>query len=84
MIYPEAGTLRADYSDGAHVIHYVSASVTPGSAVVFSTADRPDAPSFRLGYTLSGPRMLEVAFAMAPPGSHDFRPIATGTLTRTP
>ena len=33
---------------------------------------------------LSDPRTLEVAFAMAAPGSHDFHPIATGTLTRAP
>ncbi len=84
MIYPEGGTLHADYADGAHVIHYVSAAVTPGKAVVFSTAAQPGAPSFRLAYTLPKPDTLEVAFAMAPPGSSDFHPIATGTLTRAP
>lgn len=82
LIYPEGGDVHADYSDGAHVIHYTSAVVTPGRSVVFSSAAAPGAPVFRLGYTLADPKTLAVAFAMAPPGRSDFHPIATGTLTR--
>ena len=82
MIYPEAGALHADYSDGTHVIHYASAHVTPGHAVIFQTAPTASAPAFRLTYTLKAPTTLEVAFAMAPPGAADFHPIATGDLSR--
>src|ERR1700761_9146497 len=38
LIYPEAGTLRADYSDGQHVIHYTKADVVSGKSVVFTSA----------------------------------------------
>ena len=82
MIYPEAGTLHADYSDGDHVIHYVSANIEPGRGVTFTSAARPDAPTFRLAYTLRAPTTLDVAFSMAPPGSDTFRPIAAGSLEK--
>jgi hypothetical protein len=82
MIYPEGGTLHADYSDGTHVIHYVSAQIRAGQSVVFATPVQPGAPTFRLAYELSAPRRLGVSFSMAPPGSLRFRPVATGTLTR--
>ncbi len=83
LIYPEGGGLRADYADGSHVIHYVSAEVQPGRSVVFASAARPGAPVFRLRYELAGPGTLAVSFAIAAPGASDFRPIATGTLTRS-
>jgi hypothetical protein len=82
MIYPEAGTIRADYSDGTHVIHYVSATVEPGVAVTFTSAARPGVPTFRLAYRLIAPDRLSVWFGMAPPGGEDFRPIATGELRK--
>jgi hypothetical protein len=82
MIYPEAGAIHADYSDGTHVIHYVDADVVPGHSVTFVSAVRAGAPTFRLQYELANPTTLAVKFEMAPPGSTTFRPIATGTLTR--
>jgi hypothetical protein len=82
MIYPEAGTIHGDYSDGTHVIHYVNADVAPGHSVTFVSAIRAGAPTFRLRYELTNPTTLAVKFEMAPPGSTTFRPIATGTLTR--
>lgn len=82
MIYPEAGTLRADYSDGLHVIHYTSAVVVSGKSVTFYSANQAGAPTFRLSYALTKLDTLSVAFAMAPPGSNSFHPIATGTLTK--
>jgi hypothetical protein len=82
MIYPEAGAIQADYSDGTHVIHYVNADVAPGHSVTFVSAIRAGAPTFRLRYELTNPTTLAVTFEMAPPGSTTFRPIATGTLTR--
>jgi hypothetical protein len=82
LIYPEGGTLHADYSDGeGHVIHYVSAAVTPGRAVVFSGAAQPGQPSFRLTYELKAPGELAVDFGMVLPGGA-FRPIAAGTLKK--
>ena len=62
MIYPEAGTLHAEYSDGQHVIHYVSADVVAGRSVTFTSASQPNAPTFRLQYSLTAPRTLSVAF----------------------
>ena len=82
MIYPEGGTLHADYSDGTHVIHYMSAEIRASQSVVFATAVQPGAPTFRLAYELSAPGRLSVSFSMAPPGSVEFRPVATGTLKR--
>jgi hypothetical protein len=83
MVYPENGTLRADYSDGTHVIHYVSAEVVPGRSVTFTTALRSDAPSFRLSYDKTSPNTLSVRFEMAAPGQTTFHPIATGTLRKS-
>ena len=82
MIYPQAGTLHADYVDGDHVAHYSSTNVDPGRAVTFTTASIAAAPTFRLTYTLTAPGVVDIAFAMAPPGSSDFHPIATGSATR--
>ncbi len=82
MIYPEAGTLHADYADGQHVIHYTSAAVTPGHAVTFTSPASTQAPTFKLAFTLVGPKTLGIDFSMAPPGVADFHPIATGTAQR--
>lgn len=84
MIYPEAGTLHADYSDGQHVIHYTSAEVHDGRSVTFSSPGAAGVPAYRLAYDLTGPGALTVSFSMRPPGAPAFRPIATGTLARTP
>lgn len=80
-IYAESAGIRADYLDGEHVIHYVSADVTPGQAVTFTSA--PGAgPVFRLSYRLESPTTLKVTFGMIPPGQTELHPIATGTLHR--
>jgi len=83
LIYPEGGTLHADYSDGeGHVIHYVKAEVVAGKSVVFTAAPQAGAPSFRLRYSLQTPGELAVDFGMIPPGGGALRPIATGVLRR--
>ncbi len=82
MIYPEAGTLRADYSDGTHIIHYTQADVAPGKSISFSSARQPGAPVFRLTYALTAPDTLSVTFGMTAPGATSFTPIATGVLHR--
>ena len=81
MIYPEDGTLHAEYSDGAHIIHYVTADVRPGRSVTFTSAIQPGAPVFRLAYELTAPDALVVTFGMIPPGG-TFQPIAVGTWRR--
>lgn len=82
LIYPEAGALKADYSDGSHVIHYTSAEVTPGRSVVFRSAPQPGAPSFRLTYTAMPSDVLAVKFEMAAPGATTFKPVAEGQMSR--
>ncbi len=82
MIYPEAGGIHADYADGDHIIHYTSASVDPGRAVTFFSTPSPTAPTFKLSYVLSKPKVIDIDFSMAPPGGTDFHPIATGSATK--
>jgi len=82
LIYPEAGTLHADYLDGSHVIHYASAVVQPNRSVQFTSAAQPGAPVFRLTYTEASPDNLAIKFEMEPPGQSVFRSIAEGTMHR--
>jgi hypothetical protein len=82
LIYPEAGALHADYFDGTHVIHYVSAAIDPGKSVTFDTATTPGPPRFRLTYRAVTPSLLAVRFEMAPPGGADFHTIAEGEAVR--
>jgi len=79
LIYPEGGTLHADYSDGTHIIHYTSAVVVAGKSVSFTSASPPGAPTFRLTYELTAADTMTVHFEMAPPGELTFHDIATGT-----
>jgi hypothetical protein len=82
LIYSEAGTLHAEYLDGDHVIHYTSAVIVAGKSVSFTSATLPGTPVFKLDYALATPTTLAISFAMAPPGSMEFHPIASGTLTK--
>jgi len=82
MIYPEGGTLHADYSDGQHIIHYSKAKIVPGRSVVFTSSGSPGAPRFRLSYELAAPEVIAIDFAMAPPGQDAFQAIATGHMHR--
>jgi hypothetical protein len=82
MIYPEGATLHADYVDGTHVIHYVSADIVAGSQVTFTSAAAANTPTYRLHYQRIDRDTLTVVFAMAPPASADFHPIASGSITR--
>jgi hypothetical protein len=84
LIYPEGGTLRADYTDGQHVIHYASAKIVPGRSVTFVTNGTATAPAFHLTYTLTDESTLVVDFATEAPGQTAVHPIATGTLHRSP
>jgi hypothetical protein len=82
VIYPDNGAVHGDYVDGeGHAIHYVSAEITAGKSVIFSSAPG-QGPVFRLRYELQAPGVLAVSFGMIPPGQSDFRPIAAGTLRK--
>ena len=82
LIYPEGATIHADYTDGTHVIHYVSAKVVPDASIEFTSAARPGMPTYRLTYDGARPGSLGVRFEIEPPGASEFHPIATGTLHR--
>jgi hypothetical protein len=82
LIYRDGGGVHADYVDGeGHAIHYTSAAVTPGKSVTFTSA-AGQGPVFRLTYELQSPDTLAVTFGMTPPGSDQFRAIASGTLKK--
>jgi hypothetical protein len=83
MIYPESGTLYADYSDGEHIIHYTSAVVVPGKSVTFTSDATAAGPTFRLTYETPAADTLAVRFEMKPPGATDFKLIASGTLRKS-
>jgi hypothetical protein len=84
MIYADGRAVRADYTDGQHVIHYTSAVVVPGKSVIFRSAPG-SAPVFELSYEVEGGRdTLQIKFGMFAPGHNVFQPIATGTVHRTP
>ncbi len=82
MIYPEGGTLHADYLDGQHIIHYTHAEIVPGHSVVFTSSAPTGAPRFRLTYEVTAPQVVAIDFAMAPPGQDAFQPIAVGHMHR--
>ena len=87
LIYPEGGTLHADYSDGeGHVIHYTTATVSAGRSVIFTSPPTPGAPTFLLTYEARPPNALSVNFSMFPPDGRGDRhhpiTIASGTLKK--
>jgi hypothetical protein len=82
VIYSEAGQVHADYVDGeGHAIHYVSADITPGQSVTFSSSPG-QGPVFRLRYDLKAPNLLTVNFGMIASGQSAFQPIASGTMRK--
>lgn len=83
LIYPDGGSLRADYTDGVHVIHYASVAVMAGKSVTFTSAPQMSAPTFQLRYEMQTPNVIAVTFAMIPPGQTALHPIAAGTLKRS-
>jgi hypothetical protein len=81
-ITADNNAIHADYADGKHIIHYVSAEIKPNQSVVFSSAPALDRPVFRLEYTRTAPERLSVTFSMQLPGQTSFQPIATGILRK--
>lgn len=69
VIYPDGGSLKADYFDNeGHVIHY---AVQPrgADAVVFVSGAKTSEPRYRLSYSMGADGVLEGTFEIAPPGS---------------
>ncbi len=80
-IYAEGGTLRGDYFDGTHIIHYTHAIVAPGASVQFLTATDAN-PAYRLTYTKISDEVVAIRFEVAAPGSSDFHVIADARVQR--
>jgi methylmalonyl-CoA mutase cobalamin-binding subunit len=82
LIYPEGGTLHADYLDGGHVIHYTGATIKPGEAVAFHTAESATVPVFSLVYSRTGANTMSVISAVRQPHVDATMVIAKGALKR--
>jgi len=78
LIYGDQGRVHADYLDGQHVIHYVTAEVGPGESVSFLTDEHVPGPAFKLSYRRSAAETLHIAFAMRPPGQTAYVTVAEG------
>ena len=84
LIYPQAsdGRLHATYTDsGGHVIQYTAPRVVAGRLVEFDSDPSLTAPTFRLTYTISEAKALEIKFEMAASSAPTvFHSVAVGML----
>lgn len=75
---------RAVYFDNeGHVIEYQATWSAHGKTLTFQSAVRAEGPAFRLTYTAGEGDTMTVTFAIAPPGSDDFKPYVSGVVRRT-
>ena len=83
VVYEENDHWRADYWDTErHVIHY---GVTMGEGTAtFLSDSRPNTPTYRLIYKRMVKGALSVEFAIAPPGSQEFKTYVSGICQRRP
>jgi hypothetical protein len=83
VVYEENGHWRADYWDTErHVIHY---GITMGEGVATFVSDKvAGQPTFRLTYERMDKGALSVEFAIATPGSDQFKPYVSGICQRRP
>ena len=84
VIYPKAeGECRAFYVDNEeHVIHYSVTATSQPMGAVFLSDETPGAPRFRLTYQLGQDGLLTTIFAIAMPGSTEFKTYVEGTARR--
>ncbi len=83
VVYQEHNQWRADYWDTErHVIHY-SIEMGEGTATFLSDKSA-NSPTYRLIYKRMVKGALSVEFAIAAPGSQDFKTYVSGTCTRRP
>ncbi len=81
VVYASPAGLRASYYDNeGHAIAY-AITATPTKIELLSD-DVPGAPRFRLTYDVKPPDELAIDFAIAPPGSGEFRHYTGGTVHR--
>lgn len=81
VVYPRGKGLTALYwDDEGHVIRY--AVRTEAGIVIFESEPGPG-PRFRLTYARRGPDLVEIAFAVAPPGK-PFETHVSGLARREP
>jgi len=83
VLYEESNHWRADYWDTErHVIHY---GITMGEGVATFLSDpHPKSPTYRLIYKRMDKGALSVEFAVAPPGSQEFKTYVSGICQRHP
>lgn len=81
IVYSDQGNWRADYWDSeGHIIRYM-VTLTPTKATFVSY--RPSGtPGFRLVYELQPDGQVKILFAMAPPGSDEFKEYVGGVVHR--
>jgi len=86
VIYPAPGTgkLEAVYLDNeGHTIRYGVEVKESGNRVVLESEPRPSSPTFRLVYVRVAEGVVDVTFAIAPPGKPDsFEPYVSGRTRR--
>ena len=85
VISPGASAREGDavyWDNEGHVIRY-SVSWTPdGKFLTFASPKDAAGPRYRLVYEFRSPVEMTVSFAIAPPGSDDFKEYAGGILKR--
>jgi hypothetical protein len=83
VVYEENNHWRADYWDSErHVIHY---SITMGEGTATFLSDKSaNSPTYRLVYKRMVKGALSVEFAVAPPGSQEFKTYVSGICQRRP
>ena len=68
----EKGSFRAIFFDNeGHVIHYAIQASPDENSFQFLSDASPNSPRFRLTYSKSGPKVLDIKFELAPPGKPD-------------
>lgn len=83
VIYRDPSGVRARYFDNeGHVIDY--AIVASGSRVDFVSDDVANRPRFKLTYEVRGADELTIDFAIAAPGTTEFKHYTGGTVHRVP
>lgn len=81
LVYPEGGTVHAEFVDGAHTVHYRQAQIEPGRSVqFFLSANAKGTPAFRLTYTMTSVKTLSMKIETAE--ARAFRTISEHVVTR--
>ncbi len=83
VVYRDPTGMRAKYFDNeGHVIDYAVAA--NGTRVDFVSDEVANMPRFKLTYDVHGPGELAIDFAIAPPGTTEFKHYTGGNVHRVP